>query len=53
MRARPALAAGVADVLADRRIALATAREEADGPPVRAEVKRDLLDRIRAFFALR
>ncbi len=54
MRARPALADAVADVLADRRIALASAREEAgDGAPAKAEVKRDLLDRIRAFFALR
>ena len=54
MRARPALADAVADVLADRRVALATARDAADDDPgTRQDVKRDLLARIRSFFALR
>ena len=54
LRARPALADAVADILADRKVALASARDQADdGAEQRLEAKRDLLDRIRSFFALR
>lgn len=54
LRARPELADAVADVLADRKVALATARDQADDDAARRlDVKRDLLGRIRSFFALR
>ena len=54
LRARPELADAVADVLADRKVALATARDQADDDATRRrDVKTDLLGRIRSFFALR
>lgn len=55
MRARPELADAVADILTDRKVALATARDAADDDAAtrRADVKHDLLGRIRSFFALR
>jgi small-conductance mechanosensitive channel/CRP-like cAMP-binding protein len=54
LQARPALADAVADILTDRKVALASARDAAgDAAARRMDVKHDLLDRIRAFFALR
>jgi len=53
LRGRPELADAVAELLADRRLALASAREEqGDAPSRRRDAKQDLLGRIRAFFAL-
>ncbi len=54
-RARPELADAVADILTDRKVALATARDAADDDAAarRADAKHDLLGRIRSFFALR
>jgi small-conductance mechanosensitive channel/CRP-like cAMP-binding protein len=54
VQARPALADAVAEVLTDRRVALASARDAVDDAAGhRRDVKHDLLDRIRSFFALR
>ena len=54
LKARPALADAVAEILTDRKVALASARDAADDTAVRRQdVKLDLLDRIRSFFSLR
>jgi CRP-like cAMP-binding protein len=54
LQARPALAEAVADILTDRKVALDMARDAADDDAAarRMDVKHDLLDRIRSFFAL-
>ncbi|HVK78408.1 MAG TPA: mechanosensitive ion channel family protein [Kofleriaceae bacterium] len=54
LRQRPELAEAVAELLAERRVALASARDEAEHSRHRrlATAKQDLLGRIRNFFAL-
>ncbi len=54
LRNRPELAEEVADILAERREGLASARDQADDSRKKrlATVKQDLLGRIRSFFAL-
>jgi CRP-like cAMP-binding protein len=55
LESRPELADAVADVLADRKVALDSARNRpgTSSDELRREVKVDLVDRIRSFFSLR